>query len=252
MVAGRAVLVRGVDDGTVLVYDPDTQQAAAVPWERVMVSTASATRPIRIRLTEPQADELTVRVNDMFDGDPVRDASYGMRVRFRSWLDVHDPASALSELDNALDIITDNLRSGGGDGQERTRWRSHQRVVENVRAKLVEAALPRQRPATPPAARRLRRSRSGRRRDAPARPAPRRPALDPAARRPRHPCAADRPAVGQPGPVRVPGRPTGRRARRRRQRRSARPRAPHPMAPAAPPDSRAAHGPRRDTTARQR
>ena len=150
MVAGRAVLVRGVDDGTVLVYDPDTQQAAAVPWERVMVSTASATRPIRIRLTEPQADELTVRVNDMFDGDPVRDASYGMRVRFRSWLDVHDPAAALSELDNALDIITDNLRSGGGDGQERTRWRSHQRVIENVRAKLVEAALPRQRPATPP------------------------------------------------------------------------------------------------------
>ena len=115
-----------------------------------MVSTASATNPIRINLTPPQADELTMRFNDVVDGDPVQDASHGMRVRFHSLLYVHDPAAALAELDNALDIIGGNLQPGIGDAQERARWRGQQRAIQNVRAKLVEAAASRQRPASRP------------------------------------------------------------------------------------------------------
>ena len=62
----------------------------------------------------------------------------------------HDPAAALSELDNALDIIAGNLQPGIGDAQGLARWRGQQRSIQAVRDQLAEAAAPRQRPATRP------------------------------------------------------------------------------------------------------
>ena len=158
----------------------------------------------------------------------------------------HDPAAALSELDNALDIIAGNLQPGIGDAQGLARWRGQQRSIQAVRDQLAEAAAPRQPPHPSQHQRRRHpRPRGCRRGDPPV--ATRRTSLDAEVQRPDHSEPVHLRTVGQPGAHRVQGRQRGCCARRRRQRRGARPRPPRSLGGAAPADPRTAHGARRTT-----
>ena len=89
-----------------------------------------------------------MRFDDVFTGDAVDDAAYGFLVnRPGRVMLVHDPAATLGELDNALDIIGDNLQPGVGSREDRARWREQRRALGTLRSRVAEAAASRWRPA---------------------------------------------------------------------------------------------------------
>ena len=113
-----------------------------------MVSTATASNPIRVEASGAQLDEIVMRFDDVFTGDAVDDAAYGFLVnRPGRVMLVHDPAATLGELDNALDIIADNLQPGVGSREDRARWREQRRALGTLRSRVAEAAASRWRPA---------------------------------------------------------------------------------------------------------
>ena len=148
LASNRPMRVRGVSGDRILLVDPRTLQTHEAGRAEVMVSTATASNPIRVEASGAQLDEIVMRFDDVFTGDAVDDAAYGFLVnRPGRVMLVHDPAATLGELDNALDIIADNLQPGVGSREDRARWREQRRALGTLRSRVAQAAASRWRPA---------------------------------------------------------------------------------------------------------
>jgi N12 class adenine-specific DNA methylase len=152
LVDRRPMWVRGLNpDGTVDLYDLDSQTVEAMPRNQIELNNVDRNNPIRLRLTAAQFGVATFRFEDVRSGDAAQDESLGAELDVSAReLVVFQPADAIAELDSALDILRGNIRdhTGGVDDQLR-RWRQEERVTRGLREKLADLTDDRTGPPVP-------------------------------------------------------------------------------------------------------
>lgn len=132
-------------------------QAATEPPAEPAATQEEGSRPhpdaTPVKLSDAQRVVATYRFEDVMSGDQAYDDGFGAYLSDDgSTLLVHDPAAALDTLDNALEILDDNLnppdRMLRPSGEVRRRYRTEQRTTQQLRDKVARLQ-PEQRQAPP-------------------------------------------------------------------------------------------------------